>query len=186
MSARLALVTGHVERDAARVFASARSGPNGSVIGPPSTRVAALLGVRNGMLFISGRSDRPHAHQIVADEDLAAGEVEIEGIARLVGHASSELTGTVDRHRLTPIHDHGAERMNAVLSGFGRSACGSSSVQARMILCRDLTAGSDPERPAWTAIYSRQPSLLGTTPSFRAGPSLNPRLCKRGHLTRRR
>ena len=48
---------------------------------------------------------------LMSDSDVA-----FEEIARLVGHASSEVTETVYRHQLRPVLTTGAEKMDALLA----------------------------------------------------------------------
>jgi integrase len=43
------------------------------------------------------------------------GDVAVEEIARLVGHASSKVTETVYRHQLRPVMTTGAEKMDVLL-----------------------------------------------------------------------
>jgi len=45
--------------------------------------------------------------------------VAVEEIARLVGHASSEVSETVYRHQLRPVMTTGAEKMDALLGAVG-------------------------------------------------------------------
>jgi integrase len=48
---------------------------------------------------------------------MSDGEVPVEEIARLVGHASTKVTETVYRHQLRPVMTAGAEKMDALLGG---------------------------------------------------------------------
>jgi integrase len=51
---------------------------------------------------------------LMSDSDVA-----VEEIARLVGHASSNVTETVYRHQLRPVLTTGARKMDALLSASG-------------------------------------------------------------------
>ena len=50
---------------------------------------------------------------------MSAGDVAVEEIARLVGHASSKVTETVYRHQLRPVMTKGAEKMDVLLGQAG-------------------------------------------------------------------
>ena len=50
---------------------------------------------------------------------MSDGDVAVEEIARLVGHASSKVTETVYRHQLRPVMTTGAEMMDALLGAAG-------------------------------------------------------------------
>ena len=51
---------------------------------------------------------------LTSDSDVA-----VEEIARLAGHASSKVTGSVNRHQLRPDMMTGAEKMDALLGAVG-------------------------------------------------------------------
>jgi integrase len=50
---------------------------------------------------------------------MSDGDVAVEEIARLVGHASSKVTESVYRHQLRPVMTTGAEKMDALLGAAG-------------------------------------------------------------------